>query len=326
MNSLQSFRHSTTANLDPLEIRYCYGYARLMQGASLSLSGSDEDKAIVEPVLPDVLDMLFKAYCTSAIRGRAVAFWIDNGVIRWDSTQSAYYLGSKAESDRVHWKAFEDLPLWRSSAYAPYLELIQSLPGLLTRLELIEIEDSELKKVLSPNEFSDRITQVSELLNTSLRNDGFLVHGPGVKITVHHRQSSAVVTGLDALKDHVLACTDYTEQRLWAKRSVGGGLAGVDEAERAFEQSQVLTRLKTCYEPVIRLWLDSMGIDLKCEWTIGNDDRMTVAETELKTAQAAKLNIESGIATPESYAARYTGGEGVGLYPEISEPEVSNVD
>ncbi|MGL6130281.1 MAG: hypothetical protein ACRCZ9_01535, partial [Fusobacteriaceae bacterium] len=181
----------------------------------MSLSGSEEDKAIVEPVLSDVLQMLFKAYCTSAIRGRAVVFWVDNGTIRWDSTQSAYYLGSKESPDRVHWKAFEDLPLWRESAYKPYLELVQSLPGLLTRLELIEIEDSELKKVLSQQEYSDRIQQVSELLNTSLRNDGFLVHGPGVKITVHHRQSNAVVTGLEALKDHVLACTDYTEQRLW---------------------------------------------------------------------------------------------------------------
>ncbi len=317
---------SVQRNLDPLEVRYCYGYARMMAQASLAIAGDAETKALIEPLLDDVLATLYTAYCTSAVRGRPVTFTVVDGVIRWDSTQVHTHLSKKCP-DRLHWKAYEDLPQWRESAYNPYLELVMSLPGLLTRLELIEIEDSELKKVLSPNEFATRIQQVSDMLNQSLRNDGFLVHGPGIKIKVHHRQSNAVVQGLEALKDHVLASTDYTELRLWGKRSVGGGLAGVDEADRAFEVSQVLTRLKTCWEPVLKLWIESCGLEpVTFGWVVHQDDRVEVAKTELLTAQTAKLNIESGVVLPTAYTNRYTGGESPGLYPEVEATEPQNGD
>jgi hypothetical protein len=312
--------------LDPLEVRYAFGYARMMNTAKLSMDGPQLITERLTDDLDQIVHQLFKAYVASAIRGRPVGFFLDKDrQIRWDLMHSQTFFSVEKSFDRVSFKAFEDLPSWRSAAYYPYKRIIEDLPNLLTRLELIEIEDSSLRLVTSDEDFKLQAEKKVELFQSSLRNDGFLVHGPGMKVTVHHRQAGEIVKGVDVLRDHLLASTDYTEQRLFNKRSVGGGLAGVDQADREFEQSQVMARLNECWTPVIALWIRAMGYDPKSvtmNWIVGTDDRLKNAQIEKLVAETAEKNITSGVLPESAYTARFLGGETPSEFPVV-DPSVT---
>jgi hypothetical protein len=194
------------------------------------------------------------------------------------------------------------------------------MPSLLTRLELIEIEDSTLRQVTTESEFKEHVDRNVKLFQSALKNDGFLVHGPGMKLIVHHRNSGEVVKGFDVLRDHLLASTDYTEQRMFNKRSSSGGLAGVDQADREFEQSQIMARLNECWTPVINLWIRALGYNprvIRLNWIVGTADRLQNAQIEKLVAETAEKNITSGILPEIAYTARFIGGETPSEFPVL---------
>ena len=145
-----------------------------------------------------------------------------------------------------------------------------------------------------------------------MRNDGFLVHGTGLKITVHHRNSDQVVQGVHVLRDHMLASTDLTEQQLFNKRSHSGGLAGVDQADRESIAGQTIARLTQCWEPVIRLWVKAAGYcpqSFQLNWTLFSEDALKSAQVEKIVAETAVANITAGVLPASAYTDRYEGGE-----------------
>ena len=314
-------KQTFTTVLEPLQIKYVYTYARLMSSAKVSLDG--EDAQLIE-LLTTNLDAIvvecFKAYIASAIRGRPVGFLINEfGALTWDFMVGVNVLTQQSGMlDRTSFQAFENLPIWNTTAYAPYMIAVQDLARLNGRLELIEIEDNGMSKLNSLEDVQDRITQNIALFQESLRNDGFLVHGTGMKITVHHRNSDQVVNGLHALKDHLLASTDLTEQQLFSKRSSGGGLAGVDQAEREHVAQQTITRLTTCWEPVIKLWILAAGYEpasVRVNWSLFSEDALKIAQTEFLITETAEKNIASGVLPASAYTDRYEGGETPSLLP-----------
>lgn len=315
---------SISRDLDPLQVKYAYTYARLMRSAKLSIDTPDELLSErLTKVLPEILDECFKAYVASAVKGRAVGFKISGRGIHWDFMNGVTFLTEQSsDPDRVMIKAFEDLPRWTETAYTPYIEVLRSLPNLITRLELIEIEDREMSKLTTEAELRNRIQSNVDLFNDALRNDGFLVHGSGIKITVHHRNSDQVVAGLEAIKSHLLASSDLTEQQMFNKRSVGGGLAGVDQAEREHIASQTIARLTQCWDPVIRLWIHAAGFSagyLTLNWRLFEQDSQVLASIEKTIAETAEKNISSGILRPEDYRGRYEGGDIPSVLPVVEE-------
>ena len=300
--------------LEPLQLKFVYTYPRLMLSAKISLDSEDAD--LVE-LLTKNLDLItgecFKAYIGSAIRGRPVGFYIDSDrSLKWDFMSGVTIFTQETTGDRVSFKAFEDLPMWNITAYEPYMTGIQDLSNLTGRLELIEIEDNSMSKLNTIEDVQERIASNIALFQASLRNDGFLVHGSGMKVTVHHRNSEQVVKGVHTLRDHLLSSTDLTEQQMFNKRSTSGGLAGVDSSEREHIAQQTIGRLTLCWEPVIKLWIRAAGYDptsVKINWTLFSEDALKTSEVEKTIAETAKLNIESGVLPAKSYTDRYEGGE-----------------
>ena len=285
-----------------------------MLSAKISLDSGDEDLVrLLTEHLDAITSECFKAYVSSAIRGRVVGFFIDESrSLKWDFLSGVNLLMEDPNPDRIAFKAFEDLPAWNATAYEPYMTATQDLSNLIGRLELIEIEDNSMSKLNSIEEVQDRIKSNIALFQESLRNDGFLVHGTGLKITVHHRNSEQVVKVLDALRNHMLASTDLTEQQMFNKRSTSGGLAGVDQADREHIAQQTIARLATSWEPVIKLWVRAAGYDpnsVKINWTLFSEDALKTSQVEKTIAETAKLNIESGVLPSKSYTDRYEGGE-----------------
>ena len=306
-------KQTFSRRLEPLQIKYVYTFARLMLSAKISLDSDDED---LVKLLTDHLDAItsecFKAYVSSAIRGRVVGFFIDeNRSLKWDFLAGVNLL-TEDNPDRIAFKAFEDLPAWNATAYEPYMTATQDLSNLIGRLELIEIEDNSMSKLNEIEEVQERIKSNIALFQASLKNDGFLVHGTGMKITVHHRNSEQVVKGVEALRDHMLASTDLTEQQMFNKRSTSGGLAGVDQADREHVAQQTIARLTTSWEPVIKLWVRAAGYaptSINVNWTLFSEDSLKTSQVEKVIAETAKLNIESGVLPSKSYTDRYEGGE-----------------
>lgn len=310
-----------TTVLEPLQMKYVYTYARLMSSAKISLDGDDAQLIeLLTENLGAIIAECFKAYVASAIRGRPVGFLINEfGALTWDFMVGVNVLAQQSGNlDRVSFQAFENLLIWNTTAYGPYMTAVQDLARLNGRLELIEIEDNGMSKLNSLEDVQGRITQNIALFQESLRNDGFLVHGSGMKITVHHRNSDQVVNGLIALKDHLLASTDLTEQQMFNKRSTSGGLAGVDQAEREHVAQQTIARLTTCWEPVIKLWVLAAGYDpasVRINWALFSEDALKTAQTELLISQTAEKNIASGVLPASAYTERYEGGETPSLLP-----------
>ena len=307
-------KQTFSRRLEPLQIKYVYTFARLMMSAKISVDSEDPDLVeLLTKNLDSITGECFKAYVSSAIRGRVVGFFIDSDrSLRWDFLAGINLLTEDKNPDRIGFKAFEDLPAWNATAYEPYMTGIQDLSNLTGRLELIEIEDNSMSKLNSLEDVQERIASNIALFQASLRNDGFLVHGSGMKVTVHHRNSEQVVKGVDALRDHMLASTDLTEQQMFNKRSTSGGLAGVDQADREHIAQQTIARLTTTWEPVIKLWIRAAGYDptsVKINWTLFSEDALKTSQVEKVIAETAKLNIESGVLPAKSYTDRYEGGE-----------------
>lgn len=311
-----------------MQIKYIYTYARLMLSAKISLDGDDDRLvSLLTENLDAIVSECFKAYVASAIRGRPVGFAInDYGSLVWDFMVGINILTQQSgQNDRVTFQSFESLPIWNATAYVPYMTAIQDLAKLNGRLELIEIEDNGMSKLSSLEDVQDRITQNIALFQESLRNDGFLVHGTGMKITVHHRNSDQVVNGLHMLRDHLLASTDLTEQQMFNKRSTSGGLAGVDRSEREHVAQQTIARLTTCWEPVIKLWITAAGFnsgDIRINWSLFSEDALKIAQTEFLISETAEKNIASGVLPVSAYTDRYEGGETPSLLP-VYDPQMS---
>jgi hypothetical protein len=311
---------SVMRTLAPLQLKYCLGYANRMMQSRVSIDAEcPKVKERLTDGLPAVVKALYRAYCASTIKGVAVSFWIENSTLRWDALNS---YGGQDRPGQVNWKAFEDLPRWNEAAYLPYAQVVAALPELITRLEIIEIEDAGLKQCKTDDETKTRVDNVSRLIRETMRNDGFIIHGGGLRITIHHRNSKEVVNGLAALERHMLASSDYTENALLGRRSKTGGL-GQDNTDENMERTQILSRLALCWEPTIELWAGALGIkpsDYTLTWDTTVKGAAEVAKTELVTAQAASLNIASGVVKAEAYTNRYLGGETPGVFPEI-DPE-----
>lgn len=312
----------STANLldDSIVGRYVVGFADLMRGAPFSLEGSSEALEILGEIdLGPVLDALHSAYIASAIRSKPVRFTyscpLETLGFSWDFDYTRTFLSSNGKDG---WAALENLSLWRIH-YNRYREVVESLPELLKRLEIIDITDEDLGKAtarLSETELRQKIRDDANVLSDTLRNDGFFVHGPNKKIEIKHRSADQIVHGLRALKDDVLAACDYTESHLWNVQAGGGGLAGVDKKDRETMQLGVQIRLARCWKPVIEAFLtsildwygaDSSGVGIT--WASPFvEDAESVARTELMSAQAAQIWETIGVFSKEEIRARYKGG------------------
>ncbi len=309
-------------SLSPLQRKYTFGYATLMYQSRITIEAEGSVKAQLRGV-DEVIEACYKAYCASALRGTAVAFWIESQTLRWDSVNA--WQGNMVERPgQIVWQAFEDLPSWMEVAERPYSTVLAEMPSLISRLEVIQVEDAGLKLCTTDDDVVARIESVSKILRDSLRNDGFLIHGGGLKVQVHHRNAREVVNGLAALERNMLAHTDYTEQALLSRRSRSGGLGGVDTADATHERTQVASRLALCWEPVIRLWASGLGIRpdaYKIGWSISQDSLAEQARVELDVAKAAALNVVAGVTKPSAYTDRFTGGDTPGVFPEVDEDD-----
>lgn len=308
------------AGVDGIEEAYLTGWANFMSGAPYSLNGSAEAIAVAEELdLGSVLEELRQAYIASALSGKMVRFTFGEGgephEFTWKSA-SRRFIDDPDPLD-IEWKAVEDLPRWRGH-YHRYREVLESLPELLKRLEILAIEDSELGRrsaQLSEGELREQIRTDTTALNEVLRNDGFLIHSSSKKISAIHRDASQVIRGLEALKDDALAASGYPEAYLWGSQSEGGGLAGVDRRDReriemgvAFRTSRTWGRV---VDRVLAEWLYSQGVTEKVTISWGSPFKASpedASKTDLCSAQAAEIWIALGVFTVEEIRAKYLGG------------------
>ena len=320
------FQAQIKNELDGIETRYLTGYADLMLASTWSLqSSSEEALELLEAIdLSQIMLALHGAYVASALRGEAVRIWYtrpEDGLgFRWEFDRSASFL---TQNGRDGWIALESLPRFRRH-YERYRKVLDSLPELLVRLELIDIEDKELNRktaTMTEAEIKAKMAADSAMLSQSMRNDGFLLHGPDKSITVHHRQSQNVISGIEELKKDVLASTDYTESHLWREQK-SSGLSGISQQERDTVQAQTAIRIARCWRPIVMTILanilDYYGVDadVNITWIPPiNTSVREQAEAELMNARAAKIRMAAGIFSAEEERNRYQGSGQPSPYP-----------
>jgi hypothetical protein len=304
--------------LDGIERRYLTGFADLMLISPWSVASSDEETLeLMSGIdLSQVMIALHAAYIASAIRGQAIKIEYtggDEGLgFTWEFDAVANFM---SQNGRDGWIALESMPMFRRH-YQRYQRVLDSLPDLLLRVELIDITDANLGKrtaKMTTEEIEAKMKSDAAMLTDLLRNDGYLLHGPEKTIQVHHRQTEGLIRGIEELKRDVLAATDYTETHLWGATRQAG-LAGIAQQERDSTMTQTRIRINRCWRPVVQQLIDNIlchhGLDTECtiDWQPPYEgDAREMAETELMNTRSAKIRLAENITSEAEERGRYQG-------------------
>jgi hypothetical protein len=326
--------------VDGIERRYLTGYADLMLICPWSVSSSCEEALeLMQGIDLDQLMLgLHGAYIASALQGEAISIYYskpEDGLgFSWEFDAAASFL---TQNGRDGWIALESLPIFRKH-YDRYRRVIEGLPDLLLRLEIIDIEDKGLGKRtggMTDAEVQAKAEADAKLMGEVFRNDGFLIHGPEKTITIHHRRTDAIIPGIEELKKNILASTDYTDNHLWGNNRQSG-LAGITQQERDAVLVQCNIRLNRCWRPVVQQVLNNIidyyGLDaeVKIEWGAPYEgDAREMAEAEFYNARASKIRVTSKIMSEVEERGRFLGTGRPSPYPKPDKdtaPEICKVD